>query len=148
MTVRVIRVQQEIIVERQVLPYAQQTIKSEALPAGETKLLQAGTNGQAEITYRLQFQDGVEISRSVLRQSMVTEPAPQIVVVGVEGMVDSVDLQGTIAYLNGGNAWLMRGASGRRHPVTTEGALDGRVFALSPDGEYSALFRAHRHPLL
>ena len=35
MVVRVIRVQQEIIVERQVLPYAQQTIKSEALPAGE-----------------------------------------------------------------------------------------------------------------
>jgi hypothetical protein len=136
MTIRVIRVQQEIIVERQILPYPQQTIKSEALPAGETKLLQAGTNGQVEITYRLQFQDGVEISRSVLRQVVVQEPAPQIVVVGVEGMVGSVDLPGTIAYLNGGNAWLMRGASGRRHPVTTEGRLDGRVFALSPDGEY------------
>jgi Tol biopolymer transport system component len=136
MTVRVIRVQQEIIVERQVIPYTQQTIKSEALPVGETKLLQAGTNGQAEITYRVQFQDGVEISRSVLRQTVVQEAFPQIVVVGVEGMVDSVDLQGTVAYLNGGNAWLMREASSWRHPVTAEGTLDGRVFALSPNGEY------------
>lgn len=135
MTVRVVRVQQEIIVERQILPYPQETIKSEALPAGETKLLQAGANGQAEITYRLQFQDGVEIARSVLRQVVVKEPTAQIVVVGVEGMVRSVDLSGTIAYLNGGNAWLMRGESGQRHPVTTEGALDGRIFALSPDGE-------------
>ena len=146
MTVRVIRVQQEIIVELQVLPYTQQTIKSEALPVGETKLLQAGTNGQAEVTYRLQFQDGVEISRSVLRQVVVTEPAPQILVVGVEGLVDSVDLQGTIAYLNGGNAWLMRGASGQRHPVTAEGGLDGRVFTLSPDGDY-LLYSVPTHTL-
>jgi len=139
MAVRVIRVQQEIIVERQILPYAQQTIKSEALPAGETKLLQAGANGQAEITYSIEFHDGVETSRSVLRQVVVVEPSPQIVVVGVEGMVGmvgSVDLPGTIAYMNGGNAWLMRGDSGRRRPVTDEGTLDGRIFALSPDGNY------------
>jgi Tol biopolymer transport system component len=136
MTVRVVRVQEEIIVERQVLPYAQKTIKSEALPAGETRLLQAGANGQAEITYRIQFQDGVETSRSVLRQVVVQDPSPQIVVVGVEGMVSSVDLSGTIVYLNDGNAWLMRGASGRRRPVTGEGNLDGRIFTLSPDGDY------------
>jgi hypothetical protein len=136
MTVRVLRVQQEIIVERELIPYRQQTVKSEALPVGETKLLQAGKNGQVEITYRLQFQDGVEISRSVLRRVIVEEPVNQIAVVGVEGIVDSVEIEGTIAYLSGGNAWLMRGASGERHPLTSSGNLDGRVFTLSPDGGY------------
>jgi hypothetical protein len=134
MTVRVIRVQQETIVEREMLAYLEQTIKSEGVPVGETRLLQAGKNGQAEITYRLEFEDGVEVSRSVLRRVVVEEPVNQITVVGVEGMVDSVELPGTVAYLNGGNAWVMRGASGGRRPVTAEGDLDGRVFALSPDG--------------
>jgi dipeptidyl aminopeptidase/acylaminoacyl peptidase len=136
MTIRVIRIQEEIIVEREAMPYKQQTIKSESLVAGEQKLLQAGANGQVEVTYRLQFEDGVEVSRSVLRRIVVQEPVNQITVVGVEGMVDSVQIQGTIAYLNSGNAWIMRGTSGGRHPVTTEGNLDGRVLALSPDGAY------------
>jgi resuscitation-promoting factor RpfB len=39
MTIRVIRVQQEIIVEREIVPYLQQRIRSEALAAGEQKLL-------------------------------------------------------------------------------------------------------------
>lgn len=136
MTIRVYRVQEEIIVEREVLPYRQQTIKSEAIPAGEQKLLQAGTNGQVEVTYRLQFEDGVEVSRSVLRQIVVQEPSDQITVVGVEGVLDSVEVPGTIAYLNSGNAWVMRVTSGGRHPVTSSGKLDGQVFALSPDGTY------------
>ena len=68
MTVRVIRVQQETIVEREVLAYQEQTIKSEGVPVGETRLLQAGKNGQSEITYRLEFEDGVEMARSVLRR--------------------------------------------------------------------------------
>jgi len=73
MTIRVIRVQEETIVEREVLPYREQTIKSEALAVGETRLLQAGQNGQVEVTYRLQFEDGVEVSRSLLRQVVVQE---------------------------------------------------------------------------
>ena len=136
MTIRVIRVQEEVIVEREVVAYLQQTIKSEALRAGEQKLLQAGKNGQVEVTYRLRFEDGVEVARSVLQRVVVKEPANQIIAVGVAGVVDSVQVQGTVAYLNSGNAWIMRGASGGRHPVTTEGTLTGRVFALSPDGAY------------
>jgi Tol biopolymer transport system component len=116
------------------MPYEQQTIRSEALPAGEQKLLQAGKNGQIEITYRLQFEDGVEVGRSVLRRLVTKDPVDQITVVGVGGMIDSVQFPGTIAYVNDGNAWVMRNDSGGRQPVTSEGELDEHVFALSPDG--------------
>ena len=136
MVIRVIRVQEETIVEREVTAYREQIIKSEALAAGERKLLQAGKNGQVEVTYRLQFEDGVEVSRGVLRRVVVQEPVNRITVVGVEGPVDSVEIPGTIAYLNSGNAWIMRVTSSGRHPVTTEGDLDGYVFALSPDGTH------------
>lgn len=136
MTVRVIRVQEEVLVEREVAAYAQQTIKSEALPAGERKLLQAGQNGEVEVTYRLRFEDGVEVARTILQQAVVKEPMAQIIAVGVEGVAESVAVAGTIAYLNGGNGWVMRGESGGRHAITSEGNLDGQVFALSPDGTY------------
>jgi Tol biopolymer transport system component len=136
LTIQVIRVQEETIVERETMPYKEQTIRSESLAAGDQKLLQAGKNGEVEVTYRLQFEDGVEVSRSVLRRIVVEEPVNQITVVGVGGMVESVLFEGTIAYLNGGNAWLMSGGSGGRQPVTSEGNLDERVFALSPDGKY------------
>lgn len=135
-TIRVIRVQEEIIVDREVLPYKQQTIKSESIPVGERKLLQAGKNGQVELTHRIQFEDGVEVSRSVLRRVVIEEPVDQITAVGVEGLVDAVQFDGTIAYLNDGNAWLMRATSGGRRPVTNEGNLDGRALALSPDGSH------------
>ncbi len=136
MTVRVIRVQEEIIVEREIVPYRQQRIRSEALGAGEQKLLQAGKNGQAEVTYRLQFEDGVEVSRAVLRRTVVAEPVAQITVVGVEGLIDAVPFAGTMAYLSASNAWLMRGGSGGRRAVTSAGDLDGHAFDLSPDGKY------------
>ena len=136
MTVRVIRVQEEIIVEREIVPYSEQRIRSEALAAGEQKLLQAGKNGQVEVTYRLQFEDGVEVSRAILRQTIVAEPVAQITVVGVEGLIDAVPFDGTMAYLSAGNAWLMRGGSGGRRAVTTAGGLDGHAFDLSPDGKY------------
>lgn len=134
--IRVIRVQDETIVEREIIPYQQQTIRSEALAAGERRLLQAGKNGEAEVTYHLQFEDGVEVGRSILRREVIQEPVDQITVVGVEGMVNAVSLEGTIAYLSDGNAWLMRGTSGGRQPVTSSGELDGHVFALSPDGAF------------
>lgn len=136
MTVRVIRVQEEIIVEREIVPYRQQRIRSEALAAGEQKLLQPGKNGQAEVTYRLQFEDGVEVSRAILRQTIVAEPVAQITVVGVEGLIDAVPFAGTMAYLSAGNAWLMRGGSGGRSAVTSTGDLDGHAFDLSPDAKY------------
>ncbi|MBN1933699.1 MAG: G5 domain-containing protein [Anaerolineae bacterium] len=136
MTVRVIRVQEEVLVEREMVAYTQQTIKSEALPVGERKLLQAGQNGEVEVTYRLRFEDGVEVARTVLQRAVVKEPSAQIIAVGVEGVAESVGVEGTITYLNGGNAWVMRGESGGRHAVTLDGNLDGQVFALSPDGSY------------
>lgn len=136
LSIRVIRVQEEILVERELVPYTQQTIKSEALPAGAQKLLQAGQNGQVEVTYRLRFEDGVEVARSILQRIVVTEAVSQIIAVGVQGVAESATIEGTMVYLNSGNAWMMRGESGGRHAVTAEGNLDGRVFALSPTGAY------------
>jgi len=134
MTITVIRVEERFITERQVLPFAHRTVKSEGIPEGETRLLQLGANGEEEITYKITFENGVEVNRVEVRRTVLSEPVDEIMVVGTAGVVSSVPIQGTLAYISAGNAWLMRGASGGRRALTTEGDLDGRVFDLSADG--------------
>ncbi|MEJ2211579.1 MAG: hypothetical protein P8129_21440, partial [Anaerolineae bacterium] len=46
----------------------------------------------------------------------------------------AVPITGTVVYLSGGNAWIMRESSDLRRNITGSGDLDGRVFDLSADG--------------
>jgi hemin uptake protein HemP len=133
-TVTVVRVEEKFEAVREVVPFEHRTIKSEALAEGETRLIQPGANGEVEITYRLILEDGVEVTRNELRRVAISEAVDEIVVVGTHGALVSVPISGTIAYISAGNAWLMRETSGGRRPLTSEGDLDTRVFALSPDG--------------
>jgi WD40 repeat protein len=134
MTVSVTRVEEEFETEQQVLPFAHQTVRSERVPLGERRLLQAGSNGELEITYRVTFEDGVEVAREQVRREVQVKPVDEIVVVGVQGELTTVPISGTIVYLSGGNAWLMRESSDLRRNITGSGDLDGRVFDLSQDG--------------
>jgi hypothetical protein len=134
MTITVIRVEEHIEVEREKVPFHHKTLKNEALPEGKTHLIQPGENGEAEVTYKITLENGQEVKRAEIQRRTVKEPVDEIIVVGAKGTVASVPISGTIAYISGGNAWLIRGASGGRRPLTSEGDLDQRVFALSPDG--------------
>ncbi|MCR4406540.1 MAG: G5 domain-containing protein [Anaerolineae bacterium] len=131
MTISVVRVEERYITERQVLPFAHRTVKSEGIPEGETRLIQLGVNGEEELLYKITFENGVEVSRVEVRRTVLVEPVDEITVVGTVGVAQSVPIQGTLAYISAGNAWLMRGVSGGRQPLTTAGDLDGRVFDLS-----------------
>ncbi len=136
MTVVITRVKETFETERQPLPFAHKTVRSEVVPEGDRRLLQAGSNGEIEITYRLTLEDGVEISREEIGRQVLVEPVDETVLVGVQGDLQSVPISGTIAYLSGANAWVMRVSSELRRNVTGSSDLDGRVFALSRDGSH------------
>ena len=142
MQVKVTRVKEEFEAEQQMLPFAHQTMRSERVAQGERRLLQTGSNGELEITYRIVFEDGVEVVREEVRREVLVEPVDEIIVVGVLGELTSVPISGTIVYLSGGNAWLMRESSDLRRNITGSGDLDGRVFDLSPDGAHLLFTRA------
>ncbi len=142
MTVTVVRVEEKLEAVREVVPFEHKTIKSEAMAEGETRLIQPGANGEVEITYRTVLEDGEEVSRNELRRATISEAVDEIIVVGTHGALVSVPISGTITYISAGNAWLMREASGGRRPLTSEGDLDSRVFALSPDGRQLLLTRS------
>lgn len=130
------RVTERLETEIVQLPYTSEIVHNEGLPAGERRLLQVGQTGSEELTYRTVFEDGVQVSRSVVRRVTLTLPVAEIIMVGRQGSFTLVPISGTLAYINGRNAWVMRTNSGQRLPLTTSGDLDGRVFELSPDGQW------------
>jgi hypothetical protein len=134
MTITVVRVEETFDSEIRPLSFAHETVRSEAVPEGERRLLQAGSNGEVEIIYRLTLEDGIEVAREEVRREVLVEPVDETVLVGVQGELTAVPISGTIVYLSGGNAWLMRESSDLRRNITGSGDLDGRVFSLSDDG--------------
>jgi WD40 repeat protein len=124
------------------LPYTSETVHNEALPAGDRRLLQVGQPGIEEVTYRTVLENGIQISRSEVRRVTITAPTPEIIMVGTQGSFTIVPISGTLAYIDGRNAWVMRGNSGQRLLLTATGDLDGHVFDLSADGQWVLYTRA------
>ena len=136
MEITVTRVQEKMESEEVVVPFEKQVVRNEGLPVGETRLLQTGSSGLEEITYRVVMEDGAEVSKAVLRRTMLSETVAEIVMVGAHSSFTVIPIEGTLAYLSAGNAWMMRNSSGSRKPLTVSGALDGRVFQLSASGDH------------
>jgi Tol biopolymer transport system component len=134
MVIVVTRVEEQFETTRVSVPFERKTVTNEALPAGETRLIQLGVNGEDEITYRVVLENGVEVERTEVSQATIIQPVDEIIAVGAQDRLAAVSLTGAVAYLSAGNAWVMRDTSAGRRPLTTEGDLDGRVFDLSPDG--------------
>jgi hypothetical protein len=134
--IQVTRVSERFEIETNTIPFERQTIRNEGLPEGETILLQAGKNGTQETTYRIVIEEGEEVARVPIKTTELLEPRAEIVMIGSQAAYAPVEIQGRLAYVSGGNAWLMQEHTGNRIPLITTGDLDGRVFQLSPDGEW------------
>lgn len=142
--VRVIRVKEEFEVEQEPIPFEQLRQPTEYLPEGELQLdpIQKGEPGLREITYRILFENGEEISRKQVKSTIVKEPIPQVVLVGVLPLVEHFEIPGRLAYLFNGDAWIMEGKTNNRRPVITSGDLDGHIFNLSSDRSWLLFTRS------
>jgi resuscitation-promoting factor RpfB len=132
----IIRVTERFEIEEQIIPFQRQTVRNESLPEGQTLLIQPGINGIQQITYRIVEEDGVETANAIFKSVSLSDPLPEIIMVGVQTPFTAIPISGTLAYLTAGNAWIMEGTTGERRPLITTGDLDGRVFSLSPDGQW------------
>nr|MBN1228981.1 G5 domain-containing protein [Anaerolineae bacterium] len=134
MTITVVRVVEETLVQQEIVPFGSRTMINDGLPAGETRLLQQGANGVAEVTYRVVKEDGIEISRVEVRRYLLTPPQDEIIAIGSQEDLTTVTMPGTLAYISSGNAWIIRQNSANRIALTLDGGLDEKVFELSEDG--------------
>ena len=135
-TIKLTRVKEIFETEQIVIPFERQIVRNETLPEGETRLVQAGVNGLKEVTYRRILEDNVEISKSSVKTVVLNDALPEIVMVGAQSSFTPLNIPGTVAYLAGGNAWIMEGSTANRRIIVSTGDLDGRIFELSSNGEY------------
>jgi hypothetical protein len=145
-TITLTRVEERFETEEQIVPFERQIVRNESLPEGETRLVQQGENGLQELTYRIVLENGEEISRSIVKTIILKEGAPEIVMVGAQASFAPLPIPGKIAYLAGGNAWLIDTVTSNRTPLVTSGDLDGRIFFLSPNGNYLVFTRKSNKP--
>ena len=145
-TITLTRVEEVFETEEVVVPFERQIVRNETLPEREARLVQAGVNGLQEITYRRIIENGNEVSKSSVKTIVLSEALPEIVMVGAQTSFAPLNIPGTLAYLAGGNAWIMEGSTANRRVIVSTGDLDGRIFTLSPNGEYLVFTRKSTKP--
>ena len=134
--ITITRVVEHFEIEEIIIPFDRQTVRNEALPEGETRLLQPGQNGLQEITYRILIEANTETSRAPIKNVIITEPVPEIIMIGTQSTHSPVSMDGSLVYITSGNAWVIQGNSGGRRPLIVSGDLDGRILEISPDGQW------------
>lgn len=141
--IEVVRVREEFVLEEEIVPFKSIKVSNESMPVDEKPVLtQPGKNGVRQVTYRRVFEDEKEVSNTIVKDELITEPLDEIYMVGVQRPFAPINIPGRLAYLAGGNAWVMDGSTGERRPIVTTGDLDGRVFSLSPKGEWLLFTRS------
>jgi hypothetical protein len=140
------RVEEVFETEQVIIPFEKQVVRNETLPEGETRLVQAGVNGVEEVTYRRILEDGNEVSKSAVKTVVLNEASPEIVMIGAQASFTPLNIPGTLVYLAGGNAWAMEESTANRRLIVSTGDLDGRIFKLSPNGEYLIFTRKSKKP--
>ena len=65
-----------------VIPYETTVCYDESLPAGTQIVLTPGVDGEMRCSASVVYMDGVEISRSVLEQTVTTQPVGEVIAVG------------------------------------------------------------------
>jgi hypothetical protein len=136
------RVTEEFSVSESVVAFEQQTVKNESLAEGQTLLIQPGVNGLKQSTHRILRENGVETSRTLVKEEIIQPAKPEIVMIGVQSPFSALDINGVIAYISSANAWIMNSNTGNRRVVASTGDLDGRVFSLSYDRKWLLFSRS------
>jgi hypothetical protein len=145
-SIELTRVEETFETEEQIIPFERQFVRNESLPEGETRLVQAGLNGREELTYRRVLEDGTEISSSVVKRVILQEALPEILMVGAQSSFAPLPIPGRLVYLAGGNVWMIDTSTANRTALVTTGDLDGRIFELSPNGNYLIFSRKSTKP--
>jgi hypothetical protein len=145
--IKVTRVKEEFETVQEIIPFERQTVRTELLPDGKTRISQPGENGLRELTFRKVIEDNkITDEKTIVKTVVLSQPIPEIMLVGAQSPFTPLQIPGKLAYISGGNAWIMNGSTANRQPVITSGDLDGRVFALSPDGNWLLFTRKSTKP--
>jgi len=82
MTIKVVRVKEELKVEKIPIPYEVVTRENNRMDKGKTKTVREGKEGVREKLYKVVFEDGKEIARELIKDTVTLAPVSKIVEFG------------------------------------------------------------------
>lgn len=82
MEVKVIRVKHKLITEEETIPYEVIEKENGNMEIGEQRVVKEGTEGKIEKVYAVKYEDGKEVYRRLMSESVVSEPSEKIVEYG------------------------------------------------------------------
>jgi len=85
------------------------------MTAGQTKTVRQGVDGIRDVTYKMQFRNGVVVKRTVLKQTVLRQPVAAIVKVGtkaVETHTVGTGIWDAIAACESGGNWAANTGNG------------------------------------
>jgi uncharacterized protein YabE (DUF348 family) len=99
MTVQVVRVTEAILVEQERIPFEIDYRPDPDLELDQQRVLQEGQEGIWERRVRVRYEDGVEVSRTVLDEWMAQAPRPSVVGYGTHIVIRELETpEGTVEY--------------------------------------------------
>ncbi|MEQ8672700.1 MAG: ubiquitin-like domain-containing protein [Aggregatilineales bacterium] len=90
-SVRVIRVTEELLTEQETLPFETVYQPDENLTLDNRQVLQSGLNGVLERTIRVRYENGIEVRREVDSETVVQALQTQIVAYGTQIVIRTLD---------------------------------------------------------
>lgn len=82
LVVSITRFGQEVINIEESIPQSTETIIDKTLPFGSTIVQSEGATGRKLVTYQLSLENGVEVSRKQIQETIIEEPVARVVVSG------------------------------------------------------------------
>ncbi len=102
--ITLVRVDQKTVTVNEEIPYDSKERENKTLASGTKKLIQKGVPGEKKVSYKISFEDGVEVSREKISEEVTTKPIAQIREVGPK-MIDQyvIASAGTVQTSRSGN---------------------------------------------
>lgn len=102
MTILVTHVETETITYQQVLPSEERVFLNTVLQPGQETVLDEGADGLSTVTARIVYENGREVSREVISETVVTPSRDRVVIRGAETAAMPTDAEGSAIVTAGG----------------------------------------------
>ncbi len=137
MQINIVRISESVETVLKTVPFEISIVRSDAMNAEDPPVIvQGGKAGLVEETVRIVYRDGIESERWVTQVTEIESAQDEIRMVGIGAIRGNVEFVGLLAFRSGGAAVVLRGNTVVPEQLAIDGVLDGRIFSLSPTGQY------------
>ncbi|MCK9479788.1 MAG: 3D domain-containing protein [Firmicutes bacterium] len=90
MSIRVVYSKEEIVTQKEAIPFEVEKKISNSLKEGETRVVSEGKEGLAEKVYKVCYENDIEVGREQIEQQILSKPANKVVEYGAPAAVQAL----------------------------------------------------------